>query len=599
MPSDWTTTQPTTNEWPGRFSDGRTAASRAVMVRLDPDGLRFGDGDGAAVWPYADVTTAAPLSDTSGDVLVLLKSMPGATLFVQHHAFVRHLVKAAPHTGRTAIRKNGLRAAAPVGLLAASLAGAIIMFDLSPSKAIARLMPDAARERLGRSVLTSLPVTETCGNPEGRAALEVLVKRLRPDLTDGHNKVNVLNWQLVNAFAVPGGSVVLTRAILERAASADEIAGVLAHEMGHGIELHPEAGLVRSVGFWALVQMIFTGTPGALGNAGSVLAQLAYSRGYEREADAIALKLLRDAKVSPKGFAGFFRSMDGARNPEGGRSRRRSTGDVFDTHPPTAERLQTIESQPDYPSTPALTDQQWQALKRICLTAPGAGGRIDTTNSDIEAAKPDLQRQQKEADAKVAAAANAANYSARADVHTQAKRWPEAIADYTKAIELEPGSAFYRHNRGRAHQNSGQLDAALVDYSEAVRLNPRHSNAYAARGAILRLQNKPQAARKDLDTSLQINPRNEYASYQRGLLNAEENLWAESESDFARVIASNRSYALAYARRAQALEKLRRRDEAIADYRAALNAAPSSPDAETAFKLARQRLAALGAHERP
>jgi beta-barrel assembly-enhancing protease len=600
MLSDWKTTHATAAEWPGRFSDGRSAASRPVSVRFDTDGLRFGDGGGSALWPYADITTAAPLSATSGDVLAMLSSMPGATLFVQDRAFVQQLMKAAPQTDRTAYRKTGLRTAAPVGLLALCIGVSIMTFDLSPSKAIARLMPEAARERLGRSVLTGLPVTETCGNPEGRAALDVLVKRLRPDLKDTPHKVSVLNWDLVNAFAVPGGSVVLTRAILERAASADEIAGVLAHEMGHGIELHAEAGLVRTVGFWALVQMIFTGTPGAIGNVGTVLAQLAYTRSYEREADAIGLKLLRDAKISHKGFAGFFRRMEGSGNKDAGPSRRGPfSADVFETHPPTPERIQTIESQPDYPATPALTDQQWQALKRICQTTPGVGGRIDTTNTGIEAAKPDLARRQKDADAKVAASTTAANYAARADVHAQANRWTEAVADYAKAIELEPDSAYHRYNRGRAYQNAEQYDPALADYAAALRLNPRYSNAQAARGAIARLQNKPEAARRDFDEALSINPRNTYALYQRGLLNAAENRWSESEGDFARAIASNRSHALAHVRRAQALEQLKRRDEAIATYRDALNASPSSPDADTAFKLARDRLAVLGAPERP
>ena len=58
----------------------------------------------------------------------------------------------------------------------------------------------------------------------------------------------MIDWALVNAFATPGGQIIMTRGLVQKAGSPDEVAGVLAHEIGHTIELHPEAGLVQGHG---------------------------------------------------------------------------------------------------------------------------------------------------------------------------------------------------------------------------------------------------------------------------------------------------------------------------------------------------------------
>jgi beta-barrel assembly-enhancing protease len=135
--------------------------------------------------------------------------------------------------------------------------------------------------------------------------------------------------------------------------------------------LHPEAGLVRSIGFWAALQFFMTGSPGVLGNLGATAMQLGYSREAEREADQYAIRMLRDAGISVKPFAAFFKKLDPfgksgkvpAPPPTG---RIGSVFDILSTHPAPAERVATIEAVPEYPSTPALTDAEWKSLQTIC-----------------------------------------------------------------------------------------------------------------------------------------------------------------------------------------------------------------------------------------
>ena len=112
-------------------------------------------------------------------------------------------------------------------------------------------------------------------------------------------------------LAAPGGQIILTRGLVQTAGSPDEVAGVLAHELGHALELHPETGIVRAMGLAAATQLIFAGSAGTVSNVGMVLTQLRYTRIAEREADAHAVRMLKGAGISAKGFGDFFERLEG------------------------------------------------------------------------------------------------------------------------------------------------------------------------------------------------------------------------------------------------------------------------------------------------
>lgn len=601
MPSEPQARQ-TPGAWTGQLSDGRHAASREVRVTFEADGLAIQRPDAEAAvlhWPYASLATGAPIGRTAEDALVMTATMPRVTLFVADAGFATALAQRAPQVSLGATRRQGLRPGLVAGAFAAAVLGVVYGFDLNPSKGVASLMPETARRTLGQRVLATMPVRRQCTEPAGRAALDVLVRRLRPAGDVAAGDVVVLDWPVLNAFAVPGGRVVLTRTILERATSPDEIAGVVAHEMGHALELHPEASLVRSVGFWALIQMVFTGTPGALGNAGSLVAQLAHTRTAEREADAIALRLLREAGIAAGPFAGFFRRMETDRRRPPAETRGVVPRDVFDTHPATAERIAMIERQPTYPATPALGDAEWQALRRICAGLPASQ---TTPNADDVAVKPrppeadqkrieDLRRRMAEAPA------DTVGLTQQAALAVRLGQFDEAARLYDRLVALEPTSAHYRVARGDVRRALGQAEAARADYAEALRLNPQSSDAHVGLAILARQRGAAVEALADLDAALSLNPRHTGALYQRGLVWRAQKRWAEMEPDFTAVIARERGYAMAYVLRAEALEGLGQRERAIVDYRDALRGSPGSADAQQAFAIARARLAALGAAE--
>lgn len=374
----------------GRLSDGKSAASRDCKVRLDMTALDITSDDGSVRvrWPYDTLQSGEPLRQHSVDVLLSSSASPGLTLFVPSAQFAAALSHRAPYL---TARSQRWRHARPWILGACAVAGLTLLVHLAgwtPMRTVAQLLPQNWRERLGDAAIGSMvDKRNRCVGEAGIAALDKLTERLSQAAGPQYGfKVAVIDWDLLNAFAVPGNKIIMTKEMVEKADSPDEVAGVLAHEMGHGIELHPETGIIRAVGLSAALELMMGGSSGTLANVGLMLAQLGYTRTAEREADVQALILLRKAGISQQGLSAFFRRVlkeEGAYENEdantapkdatnGKRSKRLENAlDMLSTHPPTQERAEMIRSSPSYPSTPSLTPQEWNALKGICShTAP-------------------------------------------------------------------------------------------------------------------------------------------------------------------------------------------------------------------------------------
>ena len=157
----------------------------------------------------------------------------------------------------------------------------------------------------------------------------------------------VVDDEVLNAFAMPAGHVYVQTGIILNATNVSELAGVMAHEVGHvalrhiakNYEKSQGAGLLYRVG--ALASAIFLPGPAAYGS--QVLGQLAivsalnkFSRDAEREADEFAVRVMPKTGLDPDGLVSFFQTM--AAQDHGGRP------PVFlSTHPATEERIENAE----------------------------------------------------------------------------------------------------------------------------------------------------------------------------------------------------------------------------------------------------------------
>ncbi|MBI3772737.1 MAG: M48 family metallopeptidase [Gammaproteobacteria bacterium] len=172
-----------------------------------------------------------------------------------------------------------------------------------------------------------------------------------------HFQWHVVDSPVVNAFAVPGGHVVVFTGLLKSAQTPEEVAGVLAHETQHVLQRHSLRAMVQAIGWQAVVSL-------AIGNVGSGMAEelatqlgtLKFSRSQENDADAKGVALLRQAQISPEGMLNFFERMSKQKGPQLA---------ILSTHPPSDERLaalrEILHTQGQYPNQPLMVD--WPALQ--------------------------------------------------------------------------------------------------------------------------------------------------------------------------------------------------------------------------------------------
>ena len=147
----------------------------------------------------------------------------------------------------------------------------------------------------------------------------------------------------VNAFALPGGFLYVYSGLLLFAENEAEVAGVLAHEIGHVVGRHSANQMASRLGMQVVLAIALGEQPDALAEAAADLAgsgtMAAFSRGDERDADRYGVAYTIAAGYDPRGLVTFFSKLLAM---EGGGSRS-SFDTLMSTHPATTERIRDIE----------------------------------------------------------------------------------------------------------------------------------------------------------------------------------------------------------------------------------------------------------------
>ena len=192
-----------------------------------------------------------------------------------------------------------------------------------------------------------------CDAPAGTEQLAALVARLSKAAgVQPAPSFSVIDSPLVNAFTLPDGRIVIMRGLLDRAEDGDELAGVLAHELGHVRQRDPTREMVRGLMLNMLARSLGWG-----GNFAGQMTALSFGRRAEQRADASALQTLRTARLHADGLSRFFVMLQGTRKDDG-------LPAFLSDHPTTLSRAETLRVKRE--GEPALAREGWAAVQAVC-----------------------------------------------------------------------------------------------------------------------------------------------------------------------------------------------------------------------------------------
>lgn len=401
----------------GVYFDGQTSRRQDVHVALEGElAIYRADGARLLTWPYEDVREL-PAPD---GVLRLCREggPPLARLEIRDPALSGAIRDAAPKLGAAIKAESGVARKVVLWSLAAVVS--LTVFSLYGIPAIATaatpLLPWSVDARMGeaadRQIRVIFPAREgdfECGGaPDerpGREALDRMAKRLS-DAADLPVPVRVIavRSDFVNALALPGSPIYLFDGLIQKAKSADEIAGVLGHEIGHVANRDGTRRTLAAGGSSLLLGFILGDVAGGAATLAIVqaLSEASYSRDAERTADLYSVRLMKGLGADAAAVGGFLARMsddedekpdekgDGHKPAETktadnkapqdehagetpksdeGKARRGDSGltDWLSSHPASLERKRVIEAAAgDGPTEPIVDQADFLAIKRIC-----------------------------------------------------------------------------------------------------------------------------------------------------------------------------------------------------------------------------------------
>jgi len=360
------------------FMDGETALVHRVQVSFDRarGGLNIllpGAGE-AIFWPLAAVRSLPDQADRASVVLARAGNMP-ARLVIRNRAFASQLNALCSDLRRPDKTPHLWRRL--LVLAAGSIASvSLIVFVLVPMLAnqLADYLPRSGERALGDATFKQIRLAlgknnglgiRICDNPSGRVALNKMMARLSAKARLPYQvRLHVLDHGLVNAFALPGGHIVLFRGLLKNAKSPEEVAGVLGHEMGHIARRDPTRLALRSAGSIGVLGLLLGDFAGgaAILYLSEKLIDANYSRKAEAAADTYAQTLLGDAGLPTGPMADFFLRLL-ADNGRGG-----GLMSHLARHPDLKGRAKAarLANRVGNNFRPILTRSEWLALKGIC-----------------------------------------------------------------------------------------------------------------------------------------------------------------------------------------------------------------------------------------
>lgn len=360
-----------------RYMDGVTSQSRDVILSMTDQSLVISiDSASLAAWPYSKVFVKEDWINPIGAILGC-KDNPDASLAIesqqQFQQILQRLLRRhqASFIIPTQYRHLFLMA------IGAVVAGFILFPVISHLAGWATyLIPEPVEVRLGQLLIDEMANEfKPCNDKAALAGLRKITERLglASGKKDASPQIYLFRSRDANAFSLPGKKIAVLSAFLNEATSENEVAAVMAHEMGHMVKRDSLEAFIESQGVGIIVGLIgSSGSYSGFAEFASFMQSMNYSRQKEFRADDYGAQLLVKAGYSPEGLSSFLSRMDkGGLGALLGQSSEYI--EFLSTHPDTKERVKRIQAYSQKSGaafTASLTQDEFLKLKNACRGLP-------------------------------------------------------------------------------------------------------------------------------------------------------------------------------------------------------------------------------------
>lgn len=223
-----------------------------------------------------------------------------------------------------------------------------------------RIISEQREEQLGNAYMDLIllnPMFEELKISRVDSAVRVIGDRLIDALehSDYEYQFVVFGNEMINAFTVPGGNILISSSLIAFCDTPEELAAVLAHEMAHVEKRHVISRLVKELG----IEILTSGDQFVLGEISGMLSSTSFDRKQEQEADLFAAQLLESASIEPRTLATFFRKLE----QETDRTLLRDF-EIVSTHPNFSSRIrEALNYIPAESFREEKIDLDWEGIK--------------------------------------------------------------------------------------------------------------------------------------------------------------------------------------------------------------------------------------------
>ena len=361
-------------DFSGYYFDGKSPLRRDVTVTVTREGLRILNNDDQSIilWSFSDIKQVNDIYTEEEIRLEYGNELP-QILIIKDPRFINSVKEISPKFNKRF-----------KPFVTKSKRTKILVYIFISATLISGLMYIWVLPALGNLIVKKIPVTwevkigqnfkkyfvsefNKCEEKELNEKLVLIKNKLENTIQDSNYKydITIVDFDMVNAFALPGGEIVIFRGLIEKSNRPEELAGVLAHEIQHIEQRHFTKILVKELSIHVLIAIMIGNSEvvNTVVMSANTLRSLAYRRSEESSADTEGLKMLVDARIDPGGMIDFFKILESEHGEIEGYNK------YISTHPDTEDRIGKLDNMiKGYSFKPEklLPDVNWEEAKMLC-----------------------------------------------------------------------------------------------------------------------------------------------------------------------------------------------------------------------------------------